>query len=59
MHRGPVRISSAMTIDPSLAFVEEVRADDHVSESSRAWSEVIRRATQVAARPPANHASMP
>jgi hypothetical protein len=51
MHRGPMRVSSAMTKGPSLASVEEVRADDHAIGSSRAWSEVIRRAPQVAARP--------
>jgi transcriptional regulator with PAS, ATPase and Fis domain len=50
MHCGPMRISSAMTKGPSLASAEEVRADDHVIGSSRPWSEVIRRATQVAAR---------
>jgi hypothetical protein len=37
MHRGPMRVSSAMTKGPSLASVEEVRADDHVIGSSRAW----------------------
>jgi len=51
MHCAPMRISSAMTKGPSLASVEEVREDDHVTGSSRPWSEVIRRASQVAARP--------
>jgi hypothetical protein len=50
MHCGPMRISSAMTKGPSLASVEEVREEDHVIGSSRPWSEVIRRATHVAAR---------
>jgi hypothetical protein len=51
MHCGPIGISSAMTKGSSPASVEEVRADDHVIRSLRAWSEVIRRVTQVAARP--------
>ncbi|HWW87907.1 MAG TPA: sigma 54-interacting transcriptional regulator, partial [Vicinamibacterales bacterium] len=45
-----MRISSAMMKGPSLASVEEIRVDDHVIGSSRPWSEVIRRAMQVAAR---------
>jgi transcriptional regulator with PAS, ATPase and Fis domain len=50
MNWGPVRISSAMTNGSSLSPIEDVRVDVRVLGSSRAWSEVIRRATQVAAR---------
>jgi transcriptional regulator with PAS, ATPase and Fis domain len=50
MNCGPMRISNAMTNGLSLSSIEDLRANDRVIGSSRAWSEVIRRATQVAAR---------
>jgi transcriptional regulator with PAS, ATPase and Fis domain len=49
MNWGPTGISSAMTTGASLSSINDVRQDDRVIGSSRAWSEVIRRATQVAA----------